>query len=106
MDRKKMIVGAVAVIAAIGIIIYALVHSSSTAPSSSPKTPPAAPGSGQHTTQSKPPATPGNPSSSTPGVNSNGSLTDTGPGDIIALFIAASVMGYGLSIFHRLRTSE
>lgn len=99
MARKKMIAGAITVIVLIGIIIYALTNSSS-APTPSPSKPNA----GQQTTQSKPP-TPA-PAPSTPNTSpTNGSLTDTGPGDVVGVFLAVSAAGYLISLRLRLRAN-
>jgi hypothetical protein len=94
MDRKRIIAGGSVIIILIIVLVYALAHSSSPTPTAKPA-PVVHPKT--TTTQGKS-ASPqaAKPNSSTGAAGSSGqqSLSDTGPGDVAAVFVGASIIGY------------
>jgi len=79
----------------VAVGVYLLVHSSSPTP-----TPKPAPVVHPKTTQSKPasPQQSGSNNSNHASGSSNQALNNTGPGDVVAVFVAAAGVGYMISL--------
>jgi hypothetical protein len=107
MDRKRIIAGGSVVVILVIVLVYALVHSSLPAP-----TPKPAPVVHPKTTQNKPASPQSSAANNTSGTASNSSgqqsLSDTGPGDLAAVFVVASVVGYAvcLRVLARTRNTD
>jgi hypothetical protein len=103
MDRKRIIAGGAVIVVLIVALAYALTHTSS--PSKSPSPAPAKPNASQATTQKPKTPSPGSANSSQ-AASGDQSLSNSGPGDVIAVFAGATALGYLFFLYRRAQLSD
>ncbi len=92
--RNRIIAGAVVIIILVVFVVFALTRSS---PSPASKT--NHPATTQTQSKSSKPQASGQPAAGQNNSGNSSALSNSGPGDIVAPFVLASVLGYGIYVF-------